>query len=180
MQRSTPVSRTRSRAAIAGLVVAGLAASGCSWFSKTDELYAANELERPLEVPPELDLPRTDAAMAVPDGSVTASETVAAAASSRGGSTAAATNGFILAGSQAEVFQQVGDALEATEGLEVASRAELLGVFDVNYQSANFLVRVSEVEAGAYVSAVDPRGMPASGAAATQLIALLKAALGGN
>jgi hypothetical protein len=44
---------------------------------------------------------------------------------------------------------------------------------------SDFLVRVTKVDAGVYVSAVDPRGMPASTAAATQLIASLKAALGG-
>lgn len=173
MQRSILI----SRAAIAGLVVAGLAASGCSWFRKTNELYAKSELERPLEVPPELDRPRTDAAMAVPGGSVTASETLAGAAASRADSAAA---GFIVPGSRAEVFQQVGDALDVTEGVQVASRAELLGAFDVNYQGSNFLVRVSEVEGGAHVSAVDPRGLPATGPAATALIASLKAALGGS
>jgi hypothetical protein len=70
--------------------------------------------------------------------------------------------------------------LAKIEGVDVASRAQLLGAFDVNYGGSNFLVRVSAVEAGTYVSAVDPRGMPASGDAPAKLIAALKAALGGN
>jgi len=44
---------------------------------------------------------------------------------------------------------------------------------------ATTMLRVTKVDAGVYVSAVDPRGMPASGDAATQLIAALKAAIGG-
>jgi uncharacterized lipoprotein len=177
MQRSTLV----SRAVIAGLVVAGLGASGCSWFTKTDELYALSEQERPLEVPPELDLPNTDAAMGVPGGSVTASETVTAAAQSREApAPTAADGGFAVEGSRDDVFARVGEALAATEGVEVISRAELLGAYDVNYQGSNFLVRVSEGAGGVQVSAVDPRGLPATGPAPSQLLALLQGALGGN
>jgi hypothetical protein len=69
--------------------------------------------------------------------------------------------------------------LAATEGVTVASRAQILGTYDVSYGGANFLVRVTAVDAGVYVSAVDPRGLPASGEAPQKLIAALKAALGG-
>ena len=55
----------------------------------------------------------------------------------------------------------------------------MLGTYDVSYEGASFLVRVSAVDAGAYVSAVDPRGLPATGAAPTKLLAALKAKLGG-
>jgi hypothetical protein len=54
----------------------------------------------------------------------------------------------------------------------------LLGSYDVNYEGSNFLVRVVAVEAGSYVSAVDPRGLPATGSA-PKLMAALKAKLGG-
>jgi hypothetical protein len=40
-------------------------------------------------------------------------------------------------------------------------------------------VRITKVDAGVYVSAVDPRGMPDTGDAATRLIAALKTAIGG-
>lgn len=181
------------RAVVAGVLV--VAVSGCGWFGGTDELYSEAPQNRPLEVPPDLDLPRTGAA--APTGSVTASGTVAAAAGSAtvpaagtdvsqvpavtpAPATPAAASGFNVPGTREQVFARVDTALAAIEGVSVASRAELLGVFDVNYQQANFLVRVSEVEAGAYVSAVDPRGMPATDAAAVQLIAQLQAALGVN
>ena len=76
--------------------------------------------------------------------------------------------GFTTAGSRDEVFNKVGDALAGIEGVNIASRAQLLGAFDVNYEGSNFLVRVSAAEAGAYVSAVDPRGLPATGERADQ------------
>lgn len=173
------------RAAVAGLLVVGLlGATGCSWFRKGDKLYAQSPESRPLEVPPDLDLPRTDGAIATPGGSVTASGQAAtapvAAAPAAPASAAPAGVGFTAAGSRDDVFNKVGEALAAVEGVNVASRAQLLGAFDVNYEGSNFLVRVSAVEAGVYVSAVDPRGLPATGASPAKLIATLKTKLGSN
>lgn len=161
-----------SRAAVAALVVAGVA-SGCSWFRKDDGVYALPQEQRPLEVPPDLDRPRADPAMQLP---VTASSMGAAAPVASG----TAPSGFTVPGNRDEVFNKVGDALGAIEGLTIASRAQLLGAYDVNYEGGNFLVRISTSEAGAYVSAVDPRGLPATGAAPAKLIASLKSTLGGR
>ena len=61
----------------------------------------------------------------------------------------------------------------------MASKAQILGTYDVNYEGTDFLVRVTKVDAGVYVSAVDPRGLPAAGPAPQKLIAALKTALGG-
>ena len=164
------------RAAIAGALVVGLVAvSGCSWLRKDNALYTAQT--RPLEVPPDLDLPRTTSAMEIPAGPVTASGTLAAAQSAPAGGT---STGFVIAGSRDEVFEKVDAALAAVDGLTIASRAKLLGAFDVNYLNSNFLVRVSKTEAGAYVSAVDPRGMPATGEAPVQVLAALRTALGAH
>lgn len=171
--RSTTI---RPRALVAGLLLASLVVtSGCSWFSRADDLYAAAPEDRPLEVPPDLDVPNAAAVTTEPAGPVTASGTVAAA-----GNTAAGANGFNASGTRDEVFARVDSALAAIDGVTVASRAQLLGVFDVNYQGSNFLVRVSEAEGGAYVSVVDPRGTPATGAGPEQLLAQLQAALAGN
>ena len=160
-----------SRAAIAALVVAGVA-SGCSWFRKDDGVYSLPQDQRPLEVPPDLDRPRTDSAVQLP---VTASSMEAAAPMASG----TAPSGFTVPGNREEIFNKVGDALGAIEGLTIASRAQLLGAYDVNYREQNFLVRVTAVEAGAYVSVVDPRGLPAAGEGPAEVIAALKAALGG-
>jgi uncharacterized lipoprotein len=159
---------------IALITAAMLATSGCSWFRRENKLYAGDPTSRPLEVPPDLDQPRTEGAVTIPGAPATASATASAAP------VAGVSSGFTVAGTRDDVFAKVGDALGKVEGLTIASRAQMLGVYDVSYAGSNFLIRVSAVEAGAYVSAVDPRGQPATGEAATKAIAALKAALGGN
>ena len=155
---------------LAVLAIAVVGVSGCKWFKKDSPEYAMSEETRPLEVPPDLNLPNTSGAMQVPN--------VGPAASSAGAATNAA-GGFTVGGSRDEAFTRVGEALAGIEGVAIASRAQLLGTYDVSYEGASFLVRVSAVDAGAYVSAVDPRGLPATGAAPTKLLAALKAKLGG-
>ncbi|WP_140908932.1 hypothetical protein [Cognatiluteimonas lumbrici] len=160
--------------AIAATALAATVA-GCSWFSK-DSAYALAAEARPLEVPPDLDRPSTDGAMAIPGESGQSS----VMRSSLGQPSAAqAASGFTVAGDRQEVYARVGDVLEGTEGVTIASRAQVLGAYDVSYEGSNFLVRVSDGQGGVYVSAVDPRGVPATGAAALKLVATLKAALGG-
>ncbi len=172
MRLSYPLSRPLALAVLA-VAVAGV--SGCKWFSKGARGdYALAPEARPLEVPPDLNLPSTAGAMQVPQaasGQPAAAGTAAPAASSPG---------FTLAGSREEAFAKVGQALEGIEGAAIASRAQLLGTYDVSYQGGNFLIRVVAVEAGAYVSAVDPRGLPATGEAATRLMGELRGRLSGN
>jgi uncharacterized lipoprotein len=166
MSMSKPLSR-----AITGVLLVGLvAASGCSWFRKGDALYTHDPANRPLEVPPPLELPGA--------GATTASGM--AASSQPAASAPAAAGGFVIAGPRDAAFERVGEALAAIPGVTVASRAQLLGAFDLGYEGSNFLVRVSEAGEGVAVSVVDPRGLPASGEAPAKLMAQLKAALGGN
>ena len=167
MRHSRPLFRVL---AIGLLAVAVLGTSGCKWFRKGSDLYAGSPETRPLEVPPDLDRPDTSTAMALPEtGSVTRSGTAAA-----GGPQ---PNGFAVAGERDEVFARVGEVLAATEGLTVVNRAQLLGTYDVDYGDAKFLVRVTKTDTGAYVAAVDPRGLPAGGEPPQRLIAALQAAL---
>jgi uncharacterized lipoprotein len=170
-------SRTLRPIVFAAVVVVVAATSGCHWFGKRGNPYQQEASTRPLEVPPDLDRPNTEGAMQVPDAgtqSVTRSSMAAATQPAQ-----ATASGFTIAGDRDDVFNKVGTALAATAGVTIASKAQLLGTYDVSYQGANFLVRVTKVDAGVYVSAVDPRGMPAGSDAATQLIASLKTALGG-
>ena len=153
-----------------------LGGTGCSWFRKGSKLYTADASSRPLEVPPDLDMPRGNGAAA---GSAMASATQSSAPST-GPAPQASNSGFVVSGTREAAFEQVGKALDGIDGVTVASRAQLLGVFDVNFGGTNFLVRVASVESGAYVSAVDPRGQPMTSDAATRLVAALKAALVGN
>ncbi len=156
--------------ALSLLAVAVLGASGCSWLRRGNPDYAMSPETRPLEVPPDLTLPNTAGAMQLPQAGTQPS-------AAGGAGAAAAATGFNVASARDEVFARLGAALEAMEEVTVASRAQLLGTYDVSYQNSNFLVRVVAVEAGSYVSAVDPRGLPASGAPATALMAELSTRL---
>lgn len=154
--------RAWQAAALAGMVV--VTASGC--FGKgTRGDFALPADQRPLEIPPALVVAEADAS----------SSTVPVSASAP----RPAANGFTIAGERDAVYQRVGQVLERIDGLQIASRAQLLGSYDVAYQGSNFLVRIVSVEAGAYVSAVDPRGLPATGDAPTAVMAQLKAGLEG-
>lgn len=174
--------RPAARAALlSAIALAVLAASGCSWFRKDAGAYAMAPENRPLEVPPDLDLPDTSAAVATSSGTSSALRSATGARPAAGtAATGAPGPGFNVALPRDDAYARVGQALEGVEGLEIASRAQLLGAYDVSYMGANFLVRVTAVEAGTYVSAVDPRGLPADGEGPTTLMAALKAALGGN
>lgn len=157
------------------LVVAVLAltvvAGGCRMFGKKNELYTQSVESRPLEVPPDLDRPSADRAMAVPSasgGSVSASGV---------NSGAAASIGFNASGDRDALYAKVGEVLAATSGVTVVNKAQILGTYDVDYMGTKFLVRVTKVGDGAYVSAVDPRGLPPAGDAPAKLMAALKAAI---
>lgn len=172
MSRSSRVVRTSAALLLGFTVVAVL--GGCSMFRKGARGdYALSQEQRPLEVPPDLNLPDTSGAMALPAGG--AQRTQAA-----GTAPAPSASGFTVSGTRDEAFGRVGSALEAVDGLTISSRAQLLGTYDVNYQGVDFLVRVVGVEGGAYVSAVDPRGIPATAEAPKQVIAALQAALAGK
>ena len=155
--------------AFAVLAIAVLGVSGCKWFKKGNPDYALSAEARPLEVPPDLNLPNTAGAMKLPPAAGQVSAQAGAVAS---------TTGFNVAGPRDEVFVKIGAALDAIDGVAVANRSQLLGTYDVTYEGSNFLVRAVAVEAGTYVSAIDPRGLPAAGSA-PKLIAALKAKLGG-
>ncbi|MDO4709317.1 MAG: hypothetical protein Q4B94_05780 [Pseudomonadota bacterium] len=162
------------------VILASLAASvalvsGCGWFRKDNDSYKLSGEARPLELPPEFSRPDTSGAMALPGGQgVMASSQAAQAAPSPPAA------GFVVAGSRDEVFARIGQVLDSVEGVQVASRAQLLGSHDVSYQGSNFLVRAVQTGETVYVSAIDPRGVPQTGAAATQLLTMLKQALGGQ
>lgn len=164
-----------SRSAVRALSLALLAiattvtATGCFKRGARGDYALAPEM-RPLEVPPDLTLPNTAGASQVPALASAARPAQPAAAQP-------AQGGFTVSGSRDEVFGKVGDALATVDGVTIASRAQLLGSYDVSYRGESFLVRVAAVQGGSYISAVDPRGVPATSEAAVQVIAALQAAL---
>ena len=159
------------------LAIAVAAASGCSWFNKESAIYSMSEETRPLEVPPDLDLPETSGALATPAEPVSALRSETGATSTAATTAAASSGGFNVALPADQAFARVGELLAGVEGLEIASKAQLLGAYDVSYGGANFLVRVTAVEGGSYISAVDPRGVPATAEGPTNLMAALQASL---
>ena len=171
-------SRSMLRPAIAVAILAALVATaGCSWFRKDDALYAAPPQDRPLEVPPDLDRPDTSSAMPVPasgTSSVTRSSMAPAAASAPATQSG---NGFTVSAPRDEVFGRIEPVLAGIEGVSVVSKAQLLGTYDIDAGDSKFLVRVSQADSGTYVSAVDPRGIPATGEDAVRVIEALRAAL---
>ncbi|MFL9582301.1 hypothetical protein [Stenotrophomonas sp. AB1(2024)] len=167
MRQSVSAIRVLSFALLATATLVGT--TGCFKRGAKGDYALAPEV-RPLEIPPDLNAPGNPAAQ-VP---VLASQ---AATSAPAQAPAANNAGFTVPGSKEEVFAKVGTALESVEGVKIASKAQLLGSFDVNYEGSDFLVRVVAVEAGAYISAVDPRGLPATGPAPTKLLGELKGKL---
>jgi uncharacterized lipoprotein len=164
------LSRAATIAIMIAMSVAVLGASGCRWFHKKD-VYAMSADERPLEFPPAFDATEAERSLATTaSGSVTRS-------SLPGAQPTTPARGFTVPGDRATVFARVGELLAATPGLTIASRAQLLGAFDVDYEGQKFLIRINEGSSGSSVSAVDPRGQPADNAAANKVIAALRAAL---
>ncbi|SNY59439.1 hypothetical protein [Stenotrophomonas sp. CC120223-11] len=171
MRQSVSTVRVLSYALLAVAVAAGT--TGCFKRGVKGDYALAPEM-RPLEVPPDLNLPTTTGDNKVP---TLASATKPAAPAAAAAAPAVGNTGFTIAGGKDEAFAKVGTALEGVEGVTIASRAQLLGSYDVAYEGSNFLVRVVAVDAGAYISAVDPRGLPATAEAPVKLIAALKAKL---
>jgi uncharacterized lipoprotein len=169
MRQSVSALRVLSFAILATATLVGT--TGCFKRGAKGDYALAPEM-RPLEVPPDLNVPGSSAAAQVPALASQARPAAPAAAASQ-----ANAAGFTVPGSKDEVFGKVGTALEGVAGVKIASKAQLLGSYDVAYEGSDFLIRVVGVEAGAYVSAVDPRGLPATGAAPTKLLAELKAKL---
>jgi len=171
MRQSVSAIRVLSFAILATATLVGT--TGCFKRGAKGDYALAPEM-RPLEVPPDLNVPGGTAAGQVPALASQARPAAPVAAQNQAPANAA---GFTVPGSKDEVFGKVGTALEGVAGVKIASKAQLLGSYDVAFEGSDFLVRVVGVEAGAYVSAVDPRGLPASGAAPTKLLAELKAKL---
>ncbi|KOQ70137.1 hypothetical protein [Stenotrophomonas maltophilia] len=170
MRQSVSAVRVLSFALIALTTV--VTTTGCFKRGAKGDYALAPEM-RPLEVPPDLNLPSASGENQVPR----LASTTAPAAAAAPAAPAVGNTGFTIPGSKDEAFAKVGTALEGVQGVTIASRAQLLGSYDVAYEGSNFLVRVVAVDAGAYVSAVDPRGLPATAEAPVKLIAALKAAL---
>lgn len=153
-----------------------LAASGCSWFRGKSEYEYASE-GRALEIPPDLDAPRVDAAMAIPPVEAAPASSAPAVAAAR--SPAIVSSGpFAVDDAVDSTWRRLGIALERTDGVEILDRAQVLSAYNVRFEGQEFLVRVSRDGERSRVGAVDGDGREVSGGAAGKLLASLRARLG--
>ena len=153
------------RPLLLGAVVLALAsASGCSWF-KHKSTYAQSVENRPLEVPPDLDLPNTSAATTLPAGA--------------GLGAGRATTGVdvTLTDSATAAYPKIGKALEAIDGVVINGRAEALGSYDVTYAGESFLIRVQDSNGGSRLLALSADGRILGSGPAAKLLAAIKAKL---
>ncbi len=166
--------RALSCAVLAAFV---LGASGCSWIRGKSFYENASE-GRALEVPPDLDTPRADPAMAIPDG-VAAARPAASAGAAAAASTPpiVASGPFPVGDSVESTWRRLGIALERTAGVEIVERAQILSAYNVRFDGAEFLIRVSRDGEQSRVSAVDAAGKEVTGGAAGTLLAALRGRL---
>jgi len=162
-----------------------LSSSGCANRGPRGD-YALPVAQRPLEVPPELNVnATTDGRQGPALASVVQAQTTQAPAVQLAAPTTAPTptssvasaSGFMVNGSREEVYNRLGQVLAGIEGVSIASRSQMLASFDVAFADSRFLLRVSSGQGGTHVSAVDARGLPITEPAVVQLLEMLKARL---
>jgi len=174
----------RAAALTGGIALLLIASSGCTQRGARGD-YALPVEQRPLEVPPELDLTanndgRKGPALASVVQATTTQPTnsiVPATSSASATANSAAASGFVVSGSREEIYNALGQVLAGIEGVTIASRSQMLTSFDVAFADSRFLLRVTSEQTGTHISAVDARGLPVSEPAAVQLLELLKASL---
>lgn len=154
-------------AAVAFALAAG--AGGCHWFKRGSD-YAQSKEDRPLEIPPDLDVPDTSGATSLPS-SATASGT---------GATSTLRNADVLVPgvSAAELFPKIGAALAGIDGVTVNGQAEALSSYDVTYKGENFLVRAQDSQTGgSRLIALSADGRLLNSGAGADLLKLVRAKL---
>ena len=157
-------STLRTHPLLAGAIVLALTtAGGCSWFKSHND-YARSVENRPLEVPPDLDVPETNNQLPLPSASNL-------------GANAPSPVGFVIQDSPASVFTRIGAALPTIEGVVVTGSAASLGSYDVAYQGQNFLVRIENTAGQSRVSAISPTGQVLRAGPASILLEKLRAKL---
>jgi len=160
------------RPVLTGLVLA-LAAStlgGCAWFRAEPPHLAATE-SRPLEVPPDLVLPSSVAALQVPPvpaGGV--------AMPGDGPPTVMATAGgaFVLADSAESAFARVGLALGRVDGVDTSTPVPALNAYEVRYGGETLLVRLRPEDGQVRIDAIGGDGRVLDTAVARGLLGALR------
>ena len=160
-----------SRALLLTILVTLVSATGgCRWF-RGQSPYSLSPETRPLEVPPDLDRPRAEPAMSIPQ--------VSAPAAGAGQPSVAAVESFVVPGDSPDsVWRRLGLALARVDGVEITERAQLLNAYNVSFEGESFLVRAQAEGENTRVIASGGDGRALSGGAAARLLGILKQRLG--
>lgn len=164
---------TLKRPLLLGLLAATtvVALSGCSWFRGKQEPYLDSREGRPLEVPPDLVLPSSSAALQIPPAAAGAPAPGEAPPSAIGAATS-----FEISDSSENAFRRVGLALGRVDGA-TATPVAALNSYEVGFKGANFLVRLTAQGDAVRVDAISPEGTPITGGEAGELLGLLQSRL---
>ena len=163
---------TPSRPKLGGLLllVAATALSGCSWFRK-EPAYLDSAESRPLDVPPDLVLPSSSAALQIPAAAAGAPAPGEAPPAAVGAGTA-----FEITDSTESAFRRVGLALGRIDGV-AATPVSALNSHEVTYKGQSFLVRLAARGESVRIDAISPEGTALTGGPAGELIGLLQSRL---
>jgi uncharacterized lipoprotein len=169
---SMPLS-TLKRPLILGLLAtaATVALSGCSFFRGKDAPYLESRESRPLEVPPDLVLPSSSAALQIPPGAAGAASPGEAPPAALGVATS-----FEISDTAENAFRRVGLALGRVDGA-AATPVAALNSYEVSFRGESFLVRLAARGEAVRVDAISPEGAAISGGAAGELLGLLQSRL---
>ncbi len=162
------------RPALAGalLLSCAVALPGCAWFRGKEAPYLEARESRPLEVPPDLVLPSSSAALQVPPAPAGGGAPGAAPPALRGPGSA-----FTLDDSQESAFRRVGLSLARIEGVASSQPVAALNAHEVSFRGQTFLVRVSAQGEQARIDAISTEGAPLSSGPAAELLGLLRGRL---
>lgn len=152
-------------------ITATVALSGCAWFRGKDAPYMDSRESRPLDVPPDLVLPTSSAALQIPAaaaGAPTPGEMPPSAVSP--------ASAFEITDSAENAFRRVGLALGRIDGVTATPVAALTS-YEVGFKGESFLVRLAAQGDAVRVDAISPEGTPISGGEAGELLGLLQARL---
>lgn len=151
------------RVLLVGVVLLAVAAgSGCGMFRKKTD-YQSSPENRPLEVPPDLNAPRTNDTMRIPAASTATA--------------ASAISAFRVADNPEGTWRRVGTELSRISGVTVNNRAEALRSFEVAYAGQTFLVSMQDAGNMTTVAAYAIDGQPLSSGPAAELLGQLQSRL---
>ncbi|HAI58685.1 MAG TPA: hypothetical protein DCM32_02245 [Xanthomonadaceae bacterium] len=165
--RSSVLPRTLPAALV---IAASTVLSGCGWF-RSEPVYLDSREARPLEVPPDLVLPSSAAALQIPPAPAGATAPGEAPPPAAGPATS-----FEITDSAESAFRRVGLALGRIEGV-TATPVAALGSHEVSFKGESFLVRIAAQGEIVRIDAISPTGTAISGGVAGELLGLLQARL---